>query len=129
MKETSSFPVPGVDATLLAVSALPFFVFWDGKPLDDAFTVSAMGTIFAIALGAMFSKAIYGKRHLLARLTLSTAGLWGVFGFMKPEAALILPFHLGIPAQYLWMLGLFFFVSAWSRRVQEEARKLMKSRR
>jgi hypothetical protein len=129
VRETSSFPVPGIDVALLAVSAAPFLVYWDGKPVHDAFTFTAIGVISLVSLASIFLKAIYGKRHLIARLTLAASGLWGIFGFMKPEAALILPFHLGIPAQYLWMLGMFLFVSARGRRIEAEVRKLMETRR
>jgi hypothetical protein len=129
MKEPSDFPVQAVDVALLAVSATPFLVYWDGKPVHDAFTFSAIAIMSVASLAAVLSKSIYGRRHLIARLTLVSSGLWGVFGFMKPEAALILPLHLGIPAQYLWMLGLFFFVSARARRIEEELKKLMESRR
>ncbi len=122
--------MPEIDAALLIVSVLPFMVFWNGKAeTSDMLAGNAIGVISTVFFGAIISKAIYGRLHLFSRLCVGASGLWGVLGFIKPDLALVLPFHLGVPAQHLWMVGVFLFVFARSRRIKEEVKRLLASRK
>lgn len=112
--------IPDADVVLLGVSTLPFFVtsapivtLMDAR-LEGAF----LGAISLAGLAAIASKAIFGWQHVLARLLLAAAGVWGVVGLGHLEYAVIIPGGMGTLAQWVWIIGVVVLVHARSLCVE-----------
>lgn len=128
MDSLERFKIADADMALILASSIPFFgVTAPVVTLMDARMEGFfLGAIAVAGLATIVSKVMFGWQHVVARLVLAAAGLWGVVGTGHQEYAVIIPGGIGTLAQWLWIVGVVGLVYARSRCLEAHSLELAK---